>query len=391
MATLTSVREAETTVPLSLLAHFAVLPDPRRRPDDGDHLLLDIISLAILAVICGADEVTAIATFGPAREEWLRTFLALPHGIPSHDTFGRVLARLKPAAFEACFRQWVASVVQLTAGEVVALDGKVLRRSHARGEGRAALTLVSAWAQQNRLTLGQVKVAADSNEITAVPELLRLLDVKGCIVTVDALNTQKDIAQQIRAQGADYVLALKGNHGLLYDAVRDLCQAVEEDRTVNLAWATPTTLDGEHGRIETRRYLSVVAPEWLPGFAEWRNLASIGMVEATREIGAKVTTEKRYYLNSLPVEAVRLAGAVRGHWSVENSCHWVLDVVFREDDCRVRTGHAAENFAVLRRLANSLLQQEQTTKGGIAQKRFRAALDPQYLLKVLQPPQAHHL
>lgn len=372
--------------PSSLLAHFADLPDPRRRPNECDHLLLDIITIAILAVICGADEVTAIATFGQAREEWLRTFLALPHGIPSHDTFGRVLARLNPREFERCFRAWIARIAQLTAGAVVALDGKTVRRSHAKGQGRGALELVSAWAQQNRLTLGQVKVAQDSNEITAVPELLRVLDVKGCIVTVDALNTQKDIAAQIRAQGADYVLALKANHGLLYEAVRDLCQAVADERTANIASAQHTTLDGEHGRIETRRYLSVGAPDFLPGFGEWQDLVSVGCVEATREVGDKVSRECRYYLSSLPVEATRLAGAVRGHWSVENSCHWVLDVVFGEDVCRVRTGHAAENFALLRRLANSLLQQEQTAKVGIANKRFKAALDQRYLLKVLNPP-----
>lgn len=386
MTTTNPLLEAAPAPPLSLLAHFADLPDPRRRPQECDHLLIDIITIAILAVICGADEVTAMATFGQARQAWLQTFLALPHGIPSHDTFGRVLARLNPRAFERCFRSWVARVAQLTAGEVVAIDGKTARRSHARGQGQPAVAVVSAWARENRLTLGQYKVAEGSNEIAAVPELLRLLDVKGCIVTVDAINTQKDTAAAIRARGADYVLALKGNHGLLYEAVRDLCQAVQENRTANLSFATHTTLDGEHGRIETRRYLSVVAPEYLPGFAEWRDLCSVGMVEATREVGDKLSCETRYYLTSLPVAATRLAGAVRGHWSVENSCHWVLDVVFGDDDCRVRTGHAAENFALLRRLANSLLQQEKTAKVGIANKRFKAALDHRYLLKVLNPP-----
>ena len=210
----------------------------------------------MLAVICWADDVTAMATFGQAREEWLRTFLALPHGIPSHDTFGRVLARLHPREFERCFRSWVTRVAQLAEGEV-AIEGKTLRGSHARRDGQAALARVSAWARENRLTLGQYKAAADSNEITAVPQLLRLLEVKGGIVTVDALNTQKDIAARIRAQGADYGLALKGNHGLLYDAVRDLCQAVVEARMANLPFATHTTRDGEPGWIETRRYLRI--------------------------------------------------------------------------------------------------------------------------------------
>jgi predicted transposase YbfD/YdcC len=386
MTTTPPVSSVPGAAPSDLFAHFADLPDPRKRPHECDHLLFDIISIAILAVICGADDVTAMATFGQARQEWLKTFLALPHGIPSHDTFGRVLARLQPRAFERCFRRWVASVAQLTDGEVVAIDGKTARRSHARAQGQGPLALVSAWAQANRLTLGQYKVAEASNEITAVPELLRLLAIKGCIVTVDAMNTQKDTAATIRQQGADYVLALKANHGLLYEAVRDLCAAVEEQRTAQLPFATHQTLDGEHGRIETRRYLSVAAPDFLPGFAEWQDLVSVGKVEARREVGAKVSVETRYYLTSLAVDAPRLAQAVRGHWSVENSCHWVLDVVFGEDNCRVRTGHAAENFALLRRLANSLLQREKTAKVGIANKRFKAALDEEYLRKVLNPP-----
>lgn len=386
MTTMISFPPAPDAAPSGLFAHFADLPDPRKRPHECDHLLLDIISIAILAVICGADEVTALETFGHARREWLQTFLALPHGIPSHDTFGRVLARLSPGEFERCFRSWVASVAQLTAGEVVAIDGKTLRRSHDRGQGQGPLALVSAWAQANRLTLGQHQVAADSNEITAVPELLRLLEIKGCIVTVDAINTQKDTAAAIRARGADYVLALKANHGRLYEAVRDLCAAVQDKRTANLSFARYQTVDGEHGRVETRRYLSVSAPDFLPGFDEWQDLVSVGQVEATREVGEKRSVETRYYLTSLAVDAPRLAHAVRGHWSVENTCHWVLDVVFGEDDCRIRTGHAAENFALLRRLANSLLQQEKTAKVGIANKRFKAALDLRYLLKVLNPP-----
>lgn len=386
MTTTIAVLPPPGPLPSDLFAHFADLPDPRKRPHECDHLLFDIITIAILAVICGANEVTAIETFGRARQEWLATFLVLPHGIPSHDTFGRVLARLSPHEFERCFRSWVAAVAQLTDGEVVAIDGKTVRRSHARAVGQGALALVSAWAQANRLTLGQYRVAATSNEITAVPELLQLLDVKGCIVTVDAINTQKDTAQAIRERGADYVLALKANHGLLYEDVRALCEAVADNRTANLPYATHQTLDGEHGRLETRRYLSVVAPQYLPGFEEWQDLVRVGRGEATREVGTKVSVETRYYLTSLAVDAPRLAHAVRGHWSVENSCHWVLDVVFGEDDCRVRTGHAAENFALLRRLANSLLQQEKTAKVGIANKRFNAALDLRYLLKVLNPP-----
>jgi predicted transposase YbfD/YdcC len=378
------------TAPLSLMAHFADLKDPRRELG-REHKLLDIVVIAILAVICGANDLTAMAEFGKAREAWLRTFLELSHGIPSHDTFGRVLALIKPSEFERCFLNWVRAVAELTEGEVVAIDGKTLRRSHARSRQQAAIELVSAWARSNRLTLGQFKVAEDSNEITAVPELLQLLDVKGCIVTVDAINTQKDTAAQIREQEADYVLALKGNHGHLHKAVVELCAAVREARTINLPVSRHTTVDGEHGRIETRRYWSIAALDWLPGYQEWRDLQTIGMVEATREINGQVTTQTRYYLSSLAVDAVRLAEAVRGHWSVENSCHWVLDVVFREDESRVRTGHAPENFALLRRLANSLLQQEKTAKVGIANKRFKAALDQGYLLKVLNASKSQQL
>jgi predicted transposase YbfD/YdcC len=267
----------------------------------------------------------------------------------------------------------------------------VLRRSHARSRAQQAINLVSAWASTNRLTLGQVKVAADSNEITAVPELLRTLEVKDCIVTVDALNTQTTIAQEIRAQGAHYVLALKDNHPHLRQAVAELCAAVQAGRTWNLAHATTQTVDGEHGRIETRRYWSVAAWEHLPGYADRCDWASVGMVEATREVGDKKSVEVRYYLSSLPVQAATLAHAVRTHWGIENGCHWVLDVVFREDDSRLRTGHAAENFALLRRFANSLLQQERTLKCGIQNKRLRAAWDPNYLLKVLNCPKPYPL
>jgi predicted transposase YbfD/YdcC len=228
-----------------------------------------------------------------------------------------------------------------------------------------------------------VKVADDSNEITAVPELLRVLDLKGGIVTVDALNTQKEIATQIRAQEAEYVLALKGNHGTLQAEVADFLAAVQENRTWGYESDTHQTVDGEHGRIETRQYWQVEAPDHLHDQAQWPDLHSVGLVHATREIKGRITTETRYYLSSLPVDVKRFAEAVRGHWAIENSCHWILDVVFREDDCRVRTGHAPENLALIRRLALSLLSQDKSLKRGIKTKRLKAALDDRYLLKIL--------
>lgn len=372
----------ESEAPLSLLESFANVTDPRR--DLGkDHLLIDILVITILAVICGANDFVGIAEFGKDQEAWLRTFLALPNGIASHDTFGRVWARLQPQEVRRAFAGWVERIAHLTAGEVVAIDGKTLRRSHDRAAGQSALEVVSAWAQRNRLTLGQIKVAEGSNEITAVPELLRFLALKGCIVTVDALNTQKDTVRAIRAQEADYVVALKGNHEKLREAVADLCAAVEAGRTSNIANDTYATIEKEHGRIEMRRYVSVAVTEWLPGWEEWAGLRSVGMVVASREINGVVTTAVRYYLSSLVVCAQMLAHAVRGHWSVETSCHWVLDVVFREDDSRVRVGHAAENLALVRRLALSLLQQEQTVKIGVQNKRLKAARSKEYLLKIV--------
>jgi predicted transposase YbfD/YdcC len=233
------------------------------------------------------------------------------------------------------------------------------------------------------LTLGQVKVEEGSNEIKAVPQLLRLLDLRGCIVTADALNCQKEIASEVRSQGADYVLALKGNQGLMHQDVERFLRAVREDHTYGFTIQTHKEVDGEHGRIETRHYWQVNAPEHLSGKAEWKDLNSVGLVEATREVGGKTSRERRYYLSSLEVDAVRFAEAVRGHWGIENSCHWILDVVFREDDSRVRVGDAAENFALIRRVALGLLQKENTYKRGIKTKRLKAALNESYLLKII--------
>lgn len=371
----------QATTP-SFLEYFADLPDPRidRRKD---HALIDIITISILATICGAEHFTEMETFGQAKHDWLKTFLELKNGIPSHDTFARVFARIKSAAFQERFILWVQAVRTKTDGEVIGIDGKTARRSHHKGAGIGPLHLVSAWASRNRLVLGQVKVDQKSNEMTAVPELLQLLDLKGCIVTVDALNTQKEIAREVREQGADYVMALKGNHPTLCNEVRGIFEAVREDDNADGAISTTESVETNHGRTETRRCWSVEAPDWITGFDQWRDLQSLILVEGTREIKERSTTELRYYLSSLPPDAVRAAQAVREHWSVENSLHWVLDVAFREDESRVRVGNAPENLALVRKLTHNLLQQEKTLKRGVKTKRFLAALDEAYLLKVL--------
>jgi len=366
----------------NFIDYFAELADPRQE-DRCDHKLIDILFIAICAVICGAEGFTDMEEFGMAKETWLRQFLELPNGIPSHDTFGRVLARLNPQAFQQCFVDWVRAVAAITDQEIVPIDGKKLRRSHDKANGQRAIELVSAWTRTNRLMLGQIKVAADSNEITAVPLLLRLLELKGCIVTLDALHCQKDTAAAILKQEADYVLALKGNQGNLYNEVESFFDAIVNERTLGYEISRHETIDGEHGRIETRKYWHVNAPDYVKEKATWPGLVSVGMCEARRELNGQTSQEKRYYLSSLEVDAERFAKAARGHWSIENSLHWILDVVFREDDCRVRVGHAAENFGLLRRIAVNLLQQEKTLKRGVKTKRLKAALDDRYLLKVL--------
>lgn len=367
----------------TLIECFADLPDPRIDRCKR-HKLIDIVVIGLCAVICGADGPTDMETFGESKAEWLKQFLELPGGIPSHDTFGRVLSIIAPADFERCLLKWVNQQVKLPGGEIVALDGKTLRGSHDRAKEQDAIEIVSAWAVSARLTLGQVKVAAGSNEITAVPEVLRQLNVEDCIVTVDALNCQKAIAAQIRDRKADYVLALKDNHKTLRLEVAEFMTSVREDRTWNYAMGTYQTTDGEHGRIETRQYWQAQAPDHLFEKTAWRDLTSVGMVEATREVGGKQTREIRYYLSSLPINAQEFGRAVRSHWGVENSCHWVLDVVLREDASRIRVGNAAENMSTLRRLALNLLRREKSEKRGVHVKRLKAALDEKYLLKVLR-------
>jgi predicted transposase YbfD/YdcC len=372
----------------SISEHFATLTDPRR-----DHLkahrLVDILTIALCAVICGADDWVAVETFGQSKEEWLRTFLELPGGIPSHDTFGRVFARLDPEEFRRCFVTWVRAVMGEPGQQVVAVDGKTLRRSHDRRAGQAALHLVSAWATTSGVVIGQVATDAKSNEITAIPVLLRLLALEGAIVTIDAMGCQTAIARQIVEQRADYVLALKDNHEKLHERVESAFAEADRAQGTSLLLGdllASTTTDAGHGRIEHRRCRAIADPAHLAYVDpdhDWPNLRSIVCIESTRRIGDDVSTEARHYLSSLPADAPALATIIRSHWRIENSLHWVLDVVFREDDSRVRVGHAPENLAIVRHIALNLLRQDTSRRIGLANKRFRAALDTAYLRSIL--------
>ena len=378
--------------PLALTTAFAEVPDPRVERTRW-HNLTDILVIALCAVLCGAEAFTDMEDWGHAKEAWLRERLALPHGIPSHDTFNRVFARLDPDAFTTCFLRWVEALRQPTQGQIVALDGKTLRHSFDRAGGRGAIHVVSAWAAANRLVLGQVKVDEKSNEITALPALLALLDVQGCIVTIDAMGCQKEIAAQIVAQQGDYVLALKGNQGTLFEDVQLFLDDVAAGHLPAVACQEHGTFDADHGRQEWRHAWVTDEGAWLRerhGPETWAGLTSIGMVEARRRNGGPgtpFTVERRYFISSLGADtteaAARFATAVRGHWGIENSVHWVLDIAFREDDCRVRTDHAPQNLATLRHLALNLLRRDRTAKRGIKNRRLKAGWDERYLEQLL--------
>ena len=371
------------TSSLSITSHFADLEDPRvlrtRR-----HNLLDILVIAISGVICGAESWVEIEKYGKSKQAWLATILPLPNGIPSHDTFGRVFAQLDPRHFHECFARWITSLHEATAGRLIGIDGKTLRHSFDTGLGKGPLHMVSAWAAANHLVLGQVAVADKSNEITAIPELLRLLDLHGAIVTIDAMGCQKEIAKQIVEAGGDYVLAVKGNQESLEAAVIKLCAESLDNQFADIKHSAYETEEKSHGRQETRTYYALPVPQDFACKDAWKGLRSLGMAfRVCQQAGKPEEIRVRYYISSMSPNAQKMAAAIRGHWGIENSCHWVLDVSFREDESRIRKDHGPANMGQLRRLALSLLKSTTALKGGVHAKRLQAGWNNENLIKVL--------
>lgn len=373
--------------PPSIVECFDDLPDPRIERTRR-HNLLDILVIGLCSMLTGGEGFTDMEVFGRAKLEWLKTFLELPNGIPSHDTFSRVFSALDPQHFLDCFVRWVQGLCTALAGDVVAIDGKALRR--ALNEGASIPYIVSAWASDHGVVLGQVKVDDKSNEITAIPELLRALHLHGCIVTIDAMGAQKEIAAQLCDQHADYVLALKDNHPTAHEEIEEFfADAVGPCALEPAPTVTPGTMDffqtveKGHGRIETRRYWQSTDIQWFQDKPLWKNLHSIGMVESLRCLKGKSSIERRYFFSSLPLDAKTFAHAVRQHWGIENPLHWSLDVTFREDQSRARTQYAAQNLATLRRIALNLVKKNPRPKVSQRQKRILAALDTHFLQQLL--------
>ena len=367
--------------------HFEELEDPRSTVN-RQHPLVSVVVIALMAVLAGADGPTAIAKWAALKEEVLLEALDLPNGIPRKDVFRRVLVLLKPNAFQACFANWLQSL-RATAAEatgveqpVLAIDGKTARRSHDRGKGLGALHSVSVWASEFGLSLGQVACAEKSNEITAIPELLKLVDIKGALITIDAMGTQKAIAEKIIDGEADYVLALKGNHETLHQAVIDYIDEQSENDFATVTARRHVTEETGHGRQETRSSIQMPVPQGLPGLELWKGLKSIGMVMSECLRNGKETVEIRYYISSLAVSVKRFANAIRSHWGIENSCHWSLDLTYREDESRIQNKHMRENFAWLRRLTLSLLKQH-PGRESVAMKRRSCGWSDDFMMEVL--------
>jgi predicted transposase YbfD/YdcC len=368
---------------ITITEHFSDIDDPRIERSKL-HKLIDIVTIAICAVICGADTWEDIELFGDSKYQWFKEFLELPNGIPSHDTFSRLFARIDPQQFQTCFINWVKSINTLINGDIISIDGKALRHSFDTKNNKSMIHMVSAWLTSQRLVLGQVKVDEKSNEITAIPELLKVLCLKGCIVTIDAIGCQKEIVKQILDQGGDYVISLKKNQGSLYDRVDELFQKAIKSNFQGFKHSEIRLSGQEHGRDETRfcTMLSdiqdLIDPE-----KEWSQITSVGMINSMRKYKGKTTLETRYFISCLPNDAKILAQIVRGHWNIENQLHWTLDVAYREDDCRIRKDNASQNFAILRHISLNLLNQEKHLKKGIRRKRNLAGWDTEYLMDIL--------
>ena len=347
--------------------------------------LKDILVIAVCATICGADNWEDIAELGESKREWFASFLGIENGIPSHDTFRRVFILLDNVELKTLFVEWLSSAVSLSKGSLVSLDGKNLCGSRQPLKGKKALNIVSAWASEQSVVLGQVRCEEKSNEITAIPELLNILDLAGCIVTIDAIGCQKNIVAKIIEKQADYVISLKGNQGNLHRDIKNYLDWAERIKFKEISYDYCETLEKGHGRIEERRCWVTQEIDWLEGKDEWKGLKSVVMVEAIREIiGKEKTIERRYFISSLEANAAELLRCVRGHWAIENDLHWCLDIGFREDNCQVREAVSAENLATLRHIGINLLKQEKSSKRGIEGKRKKAGWNENYLRKVLQ-------
>jgi len=367
----------------SIESHFGRITDPRRETKNKQHKFHDILIIAICGSICGGNDWVAIERFGQSKFEWFSSFLELPNGIPSHDTFNDVFSKLDPSEFEAGFISWVSSIAHLLPGEVVAIDGKTLRRSHDKGAGKSAIHMVSAWASRNSLVLGQLKTEEKSNEITAIPELLNHLALKGCLVTIDAMGCQKNIVKTIVDQEADYLIALKENQPKLYESVVDYFEDSKEKNGEDCAIDFSETIEKNHGRDEKRRCWVGRDIDRIESADQWERLNAVVMIESERTLNGKTSLEHRYYISSADTDAEKLLSATREHWGIENSLHWVLDVAFREDDSRLRKKNGAQNAAILKHIALNLLKKETSAKVGIQNKRLMAGWNHKYLRKVL--------
>lgn len=370
-------------IQLSTITDYFVDVDDPRMDRTKRHMFIDIITIALCAVICGADGWVDVEHYGREKYAWLHTFLQLPNGIPSHDTFGRVFARIDPHQFQACFIRWVQSICLLEDGEIIPIDGKTVRHSFDTGIGQSPIRMVSAWAATQRLVLGQRKVDEHSNEITAIPELIQTLDIANCTITIDAVGCQKSIVSLIREKNADYVIAVKANQGVLFEEIQAIFAYTNKEIGCT-TFDTHMTYDNNHGRHECRRYWTTSTLQNLSHKDDWKDIHTVGMVESERTVNEITSVERRYYILSGPSDAKAFGSAVRAHWGIENAVHWILDIAFREDDSRIRMDHGPENFAVLRHIALNLLKQEQTFKGSIKSKRLKAGWNNDYLIKILR-------